>query len=154
MKQKNGSQRLDPYWFLEATIHQEGKSIFNLAYRLCGNREEAGEIARETFLRVLEKCHLFESRLQVYTYLYRTTFALWKNRTRHKARQPALDGQLPLLQKALAGLTASENFTIILRDIEGKSHLEIAHIMECPYGTVKSRLARAREQLRTNLCQK
>ena len=59
--------------------------------------------------------------------------------------------QLQVIRKGLAGLPAPDNFIIILRDMEGKSYLEIACILKCRYRTVKSRLAQARKRLYENI---
>ena len=89
MTGKNRNNNIDPYWFLEATVHQEGKNIFNLAYRLCRDREEAKEIARAAFLKALENYRRFESRFQIYIFLCRTTFGIWKNRAGRRKEYPA-----------------------------------------------------------------
>ena len=177
MVRKNRNLNIDPYWFLEATVHQEGNNIFNLAYRLCRDREEAKEIARAAFLKTLENCRRFESRFQIYIFLCRATFGVWKSRARRRTRYPtrplhssgpigseavAADQiislneigkkeQLEVIRKGLAGLPAPDNFIIVLRDVEGKSYLEIACILKCRYRTVKSRLAQARKQLHANI---
>jgi len=177
MLRKNRNLNVDPYWFLEATVHQEGNNIFNLAYRLCRDREEAKEIARATFLKTLENYRRFESRFHIYIFLCRTTFGIWKNRNRRKMRHPAQslhssgpigseavaanqmispneigkEKQLQVIRKGLAGLPASDNFIIVLSDVEGKSYLEIACILKCRYHTVKSRLAQARKRLHANI---
>ena len=177
MRQKDVKLNIDPYWFLEATVHQEGNNIFNLAYRLCRDREEAKEIAQAAFLKTLENYRRFESRFQIYIFLCRTTFGIWKSRGRRRTRYPAQPlhssgpigseavaadqmislneigkkEQLHVIRKGLASLPAPDNFIIVLRDVEGKSYLEIACILKCRYRTVKSRLVQARKQLRANI---
>ena len=185
MRQKDVKLNIDPYWFLEATVHQEGNNIFNLAYRLCRDREEAKEIARAAFLKTLENYRCFESRFQIYIFLCRTTFGIWKNSARRRTRYPAQPlhssgpigseaiaadpsgrgladqtiflneigkkEQLEVIRKGLTGLPAPDNFIIVLRDVEGKSYLEIACILKCRYHMVKSRLAQARKRLHANI---
>ena len=177
MVRKNKNINTDPYWFLEATVHQEGKNIFNLAYRLCHDREEAKEIARAAFLKALKNYRSFESRFQIYIFLCRTTFGIWKSRVRRRTRYPAQplhssgplgseavaadqmislneigkEEQLQVIRKGLAVMPAPDNFIIVLRDVDGKSYLEIACILKYRYRTVKSRLAQARKRLHTNI---
>ena len=177
MRQKDEKLNIDPYWFLEATVHQEGKNIFNLAYRLCGDKEEAKKIAQKAFLKTLKNYRRFESRFQIYIFLCRTTFGIWKIRVRRRTRYPAQplhssgplgseavaadqmislneigkEEQLQVIRKGLAVLPAPDNFIIVLRDVEGKSYLEIACILKCHYRTVKSRLAQARKRLHANI---
>ena len=73
----------------EEIVHQEAKKVFNLAYRLCGNQEEAKDISQETFVRAYEHFDRFQGSSRVFTYLYRITFNVWKNRLRHWSRHPA-----------------------------------------------------------------
>lgn len=145
-KKWNRNPDIDPYWFIEATVHQEGENIFNLAYRLCGNRQEAEEIARAAFLKILGNYRRFEGRSQVYTYLYRAAFDIWKNSFKRRVYQP--EPAPVVLEKGLAALSPDERFIVVLRDTENKSYLEIAYILKCRYDTVKSRLARARQKMR------
>jgi RNA polymerase sigma-70 factor, ECF subfamily len=178
MRREKREPAANSYQFLADAVRQEGKKVYNLAYRLCGNAEEAKDIAQETFLRTMESHRRFEGRAGIYTYLYRIVFNVWKNRLRHRARHPAIslhssgpegleidppdpqpspadslekEERLQLLKRGLASLPDRERFIIVLRDIEGRSYQEIAVILKCRFGTVKSRLARAREQLRINL---
>ena len=149
--------------------------MYNLAYRLCGNHDEARDIAQETFVRAFEHSHRFRGGSSAFTYLYRIAFNLWKNRLRHKSRHPSfsLNGtdtekrvfepadpspspdkilereeRAFLVRECLDSLEPADKLIIVLRDIEGKSYGEIAGVLKCRLGTVKSRLARAREGLR------
>lgn len=159
----------------ENVVYQEGKKVYNLAYRLCGNSEEAKDIVQETFMKAYENFHRFQGKSQVFTYLYRITFNIWKNRIRYKNRHPifslqhngpeekAFDPPDPapppdkileteekssLVKKCLESLDPAERLIIVMRDIEGKSYEEITRVLNCRLGTVKSRLARARGRLR------
>lgn len=170
-------EKNDPFDF-EEIVHQEAKKVFNLAYRLCGNQEEAKDISQETFARAYEHFDCFRGSSHVFTYLYRITFNIWKNRLRHWGRHPAfsihspdpekpdffpadpkpspdkafeLDERAGLVRACLESLDPTSRFIIILRDMEGKSYEEISRIMKCRLGTVKSRLARARTDLREQI---
>ena len=162
----------------EDIVHQEAKKVFNLAYRLCGNQEEAKDISQETFVRAYEHFDCFRGSSRVFTYLYRITFNVWKNRLRHWSRHPAfslhstrpeepdidladpkpapdqafeLDERAGLVRTCLDALDPTSRLIIILRDMEGRSYEEISRIMKCRLGTVKSRLARARTDLREQI---
>ncbi len=174
---KNKSISADPYWFLEATVHREGKNIFNLAYRLCQDKEEAREIAQTAFLKTLENYRSFESKFHIYIFLCRTAFNIWKKKAGRRKKYPKqphhISGpdvskmlaqewtgsrtetekkeQRDAIRKGMAGLPTSDAFIIVLRDIEGKSYLEIASILKCNYNTIKLRLARARKRLYENI---
>ena len=162
----------------EVIVHQEAKKVFNLAYRLCGNQEEAKDISQETFVRAYEHLSSFRNNSRVFTYLYRITFNIWKNRLRHWSRHPSfslhsadpeepdislvdpkptpcqafeLDERAGLVRECLDSLDPVSRLIIILRDMEGRSYQEISRIMKCRLGTVKSRLARARIDLREQI---
>ena len=159
----------------EEIVNQEAKKVFNLAYRLCGNQEEAKDISQETFVRAYEHFGSFQGGSRAFTYLYRVTFNIWKNRLRHWSRHPAfslhsnrpeepdfdpadpkpapdlafeLDERAGLVRTCLDSLDPVSRLVIVLRDMEGKSYQEISRIMKCRLGTVKSRLWRARVDLR------
>ena len=130
MVRKNRNLNIDPYWFLEATVHQEGNNIFNLAYRLCRDREEAKEIARAAFLKTLENYRRFESRFHIYIFLCRTTFSIWKNRARHRTRYPArsLHSSGPIGSEAVAADSSERSLAdqmISLNEIGKKEQLEV-----------------------------
>ncbi len=156
-------------------VNREMNSVFNLAYRLCGNYHQAKDITQETFLRAYQSFDRFEGRSKIFTYLYRITCNVWKNTLRKKKIQnftsytaglntrkiediPAAENMFPdertqndaknrIVQKCLDSLPAGDRAIIVLRDMEGRSYEEIAGILNCRTGTVKSRLARARQKL-------
>ncbi|HNQ35756.1 MAG TPA: sigma-70 family RNA polymerase sigma factor [bacterium] len=159
----------------EELVNQEGKKVYNLAYRLCGNREEARDLAQETFARACENFGRFRGRSRVFTYLYRITYNLWCNRIRHRSRHPSFsltpddperrpwepadpapapdraleaEERLELARRCLEQLEPADRLIIVLREVEDRSYEEIAAVLNCRLGTVKSRLARARESLR------
>ncbi len=158
-------------------VKQEWRRLYGLAYRLCGNVEEAKDIVQESFTRALEHLDRFEGRSQFSTYLYRIAFNVWKNLLRRRkirrilslsaaaegreidppdpAPSPAASAvqaeRIELVHRGLEKLPPAERFIVVLRDIEEKSYEEIAQILDCRLGTVKSKLARARERLRVEL---
>ncbi len=162
----------------EEIVRQEMKRVFNVAYRLCGNFHQAGDITQETFLRAYRSFHRFEGRSKISTYLYRIACNVWKNTLRKKRIQNFTSYSLGLnteetdipdpenssmeeeirrteknriIQGCINSLSPSDRSIIILRDMEGYSYEEIAGILKCRTGTVKSRLARARQRLSEKL---
>ncbi|HOL22252.1 MAG TPA: sigma-70 family RNA polymerase sigma factor [bacterium] len=158
----------------ELIVKEEMRRVFNLAYRLCGNHADAGDITQETFLRAYQSFDRFEGRSKVSTYLYRITCNVWKNKTRKRRIQnftsytfklnkyemeiPVFDDcnvednikreeRNKIVQDCINALAPADRVIIILRDMEGRSYEEIASILKCRTGTVKSRLARARQKL-------
>ena len=155
----------------EGIVREEKDKVFNLAYRLCGDFHQAHDITQETFMRAYGSFERFEGRSQLFTYLYRIACNVWKNSLRKKsfssftsyrlddreidppAREPSpyesmrSEDRCRMVQKCLDSLPAKERAIIVLRDIEGRTYEEIASILGCRLGTVKSRLARARKSL-------
>lgn len=161
------------------------ESVFNLAYRLFqGNREEAEDLTQEVFLHAFQAYDRFRGDAHVFTWLYRITVNLWKNRLKQLSRErehrweileetgeeeeesepiewedTRLSPQRLLeqkelaeaIQKAIDELPEEQRIVVVLRDIEGLSYQEIAEIVGCSIEAVKSRLFRARTNLRKKL---
>jgi RNA polymerase sigma-70 factor (ECF subfamily) len=155
--------------------------VFNITYRMLGDRAEAEDVAQEVFISVFKTIETFREEAKFSTWLYRVTVNHCKNRIKYLARrhdrdrdeldetshetngaagmprhvQPdrALEGaQLEvLLQEAIAHLDDDQRVVVVLRDVEDLSIEEICEITGLPDGTVKSRLHRARLVLRKRL---
>jgi RNA polymerase sigma-70 factor (ECF subfamily) len=158
----------------EALAHAD--RLYNLGRRLTGNDADAEELVQETYVRALAGAHTFVGgNLKAWLFkILRNTFVDLRRRNR-TVPAPAtgdLDGaaagdeaellrddlELERLRRvvgeeieaALAGLS-DEARTIVLLDVEGFSETEVADVLGCPVGTVKSRLSRARLHLRQRL---
>jgi RNA polymerase sigma-70 factor, ECF subfamily len=151
--------------------------VFNLAFRLFGDREEAEDMTQEVFLRVFRHLGKFRGRSSLKTWVYRITLNQCRSRLgRRRWLQVALPGggagsYLPELvapgpnpegcalaqaerRRLVAGLRALAppfREAVVLRDIEGLTYQEIAEVLRVRIGTVRSRIARGREQLRVAL---
>ena len=152
--------------------------LFNMVYRMCPQAEDAEEITQEAFLKSLENISRFRGQSQYYTWLFRIAANLVISHRRRQVRLSfesidAPDGTQAkgLAQKNLAGPDASASsaetmrrieqameqldeesrLLVVLRDIEDMSYAQIARIIDSPVGTVKSRLHRARCELRERL---
>jgi RNA polymerase sigma-70 factor, ECF subfamily len=158
------------------TDHQ--RMVYQLALHLVGDHQEALDISQEVFLRVFRTLAQFRGQSTLRTWIYRIVVNQTSNRLRwwrrrHRAQQVALEqhtethGDLPelrnfaqpdrvLQQQEVAGrvwgalekLPFDQRAVIVLREIDGLSYEEIAVSLGLAVGTVKSRLARARETLR------
>lgn len=159
-------------------IRRHEKRIFRMLLRMTGNREEAEDVAQDTFLSLHRSGHRFRAEARFSTYVYRVAVNAALNRRRSQrrsrervqklqARQAAGD-DLPssprnpedsvagaeigmIVREALAQLPESLRTPIVLYDLEDLSYGEISRILEIAEGTVKSRLHRARKALRTEL---
>ena len=157
------------------------RMVYQLALHLLGDPQEALDLSQEVFLRVFRTLSQFRGQSALKTWIYRIVINQASNRQRwwrrrHKSQQVALDahieahGDLPdqrgtdmpdklLRQKevvsgvwrALNSLPFDQRAVIVLREIDGLSYDEIADSLSVAVGTVKSRLARARGELRTAL---
>lgn len=155
--------------------------VFNITFRMLGNRSEAEDVAQEVFITVFKTIHTFREESKFSTWLYRVAVNHCKNRIKYLARRHdrdrdeldetttgsngaigtptprapdrALEGAQmeKLLQEAIATLDEEQRLVVILRDVEDLSIEEICKITDLPDGTVKSRLHRARLVLRKKL---
>jgi RNA polymerase sigma-70 factor (ECF subfamily) len=157
------------------------RMVYQLAFHLLGDAQEALDLSQEVFLRVFRTLPSFRGQATLRTWIYRIVVNQASNRLRwwrrrHRAQQVALEehaaahGELPdqrnaampdrLLQQrevadrvwgALGQLPFDQRTVIVLREIDGLSYEEIAESLGVAVGTVKSRLARARGTLRAAL---
>lgn len=148
--------------------------IFRGAYAILGNEQDAEDVTQETFLTAFRKLNQFQHRSSFFTWLYRISYnlAIDVQRRTVRTRQrlgnqygdddctesqgcDAAPDQALLAQEttqqvrlALAKLDAERRSIIVMRDIDGLDYSEIANILDLPIGTVRSRLHRARLELR------
>lgn len=155
--------------------------IYGLVYNMTGNREDAQDMTQEVFLRAYKALNRFQGKSAFSTWIYRiavnrTINFLKKRKNRYALslddadmgleRDPAFleaseqigpDGKLKLsefqekLNKALLTLSEKHRTVVVMHDIQGVSHDEIAQVMKCSSGTVRSRLFYARRQLQAEL---
>src|SRR4051794_8500131 len=154
--------------------------VFQLAFRMLGNRHEAEDIAQEAFIRAYINIESFNINLKFSTWLYRIGTNLCIDRIRKKKpdyyldaevsgtegldmySQIAADEQLPedaveqmelqdRIQYEISRLPDKYRSVIVLKYIEELSLQEISEILDMPLGTVKTRIHRGREALRKQL---
>jgi RNA polymerase sigma-70 factor, ECF subfamily len=161
------------------SAHQ--RMVYQLSLHLLADHNEALDLSQEVFLQVFRTLPRFRAQSSLRTWIYRICVNQAKNRQRwwrrrHRASQVSLDdhmlahgelasngngvspdrvfGQRELaerLKHALLALPFDQRTAIVLREIDGLSYEEIAFSQGVAVGTVKSRLARARELLRAEL---
>jgi RNA polymerase sigma-70 factor (ECF subfamily) len=161
--------------FLERAMQQYGKATYNFAYRLTANEADASDLTQEAFIRVYRAWRSFQPGTSFLSWVYRIVTNLHRDELRRRKGRfheeipednapQEFAGQRPLavtpiedyvdrqlgepLSRALAQLSAEQRQVIILADLEEYSYQEIADIMGCSIGTVRSRLHRARALLR------
>ena len=161
------------------TEHQ--RMVYQLSLNLLGDHNEALDLSQEVFLRVFRTIQSFRGQSALRTWIYRIVVNQARNRQRwwrrrHRAQQVSLDehlknfGDFPeqtdgaspdrmlwrkelaeRIRTALDQLPFDQRTAIVLREIDGLSYEEIGFSLGIAVGTVKSRLARAREALRAQL---
>lgn len=161
-----------------ALVNKYRNRIFNFAYRYCNDRQEAEDLTQEVFIKAYRNLAGFRGESKFSTWLFQITKNQAINRVRMLSRrmrfhmrsnvnsegEDLIDrvasenpGQHELVQgreeqkvvqRAIQRLAPSFRVALILRDIEDLSYEEIGSILELPEGTVKSRIHRARSELK------
>lgn len=142
--------------------------VYSLAYRLSGDAEKAREFTQDTFIRAFSRLAQFRGDAAFSTWLHRITVTVVSNARRSEvriAREVALDEASSIemsapeaepdlkecIARAVEDLSEVYRTTLVMHDMEGYTHAEIAEILGIPEGTCKSRLSAARAQLRVAL---
>jgi RNA polymerase sigma-70 factor (ECF subfamily) len=153
----------------EAIYHRYKRRVFALAVRIVG-AVDAEEVAQEAFIRIFRGLPKFRGDAALGTWIYRLAVNAALS---HRARRPApaadasvetsADPSLSVapatrdlalrghLERALAALPVGYRTVIVLHDVEGLEHEEVAAILGCHPGTSKSQLHKARAKLREAL---
>lgn len=156
----------------EALYHRYKRRVYGLALRIVGVTD-AEEVAQEAFIRIFRGLPKFRGDAALSTWIYRLAVnaALSHRSRRSSARLPIDDNQNEAaveaqvtaepsagdavlrarLERALAELPAGYRTVVVLHDVEGLEHEEIAAILNCHVGTSKSQLHKARARLRAIL---
>ena len=158
-----------------ALVHLD--TIYNAALRLTGHTSDAEDLVQETFLKAYRFFHRHREDSDCLAWLFRIMKNSYINRFRQKSREPAMvsnDGQDGLVfepkessgepdkemldrllddevEQAVQALPDEFKMVVLLSDIEGLQYKEIADILSCPIGTVRSRLSRGRCLLKRQL---
>lgn len=158
---------------VERLATEHGDSLFRLAFRLTGNRQDAEDLVQETFVRVLRSLENFVPG-SIDAWLRRITTNLFLDQARRRARvrfDPFADGaedRVPApgagpersfefehvdldVQRALRELAPEYRAAVVLCDMEGFSYDEVAQTLGVKLGTVRSRIHRGRSLLRASL---
>ena len=139
--------------------------------RLVLEHEDANDVIQNTFIKVFRSIQKFKGDSQLYTWLYRIAINSTKNHLIAKSRRPpdvdidvsevtsflqsstGPEGEFEgerlgqIVQTAISKLPQELKVAMIMREYEGMSYEDISSIMECPIGTVRSRIFRAREAI-------
>jgi RNA polymerase sigma-70 factor (ECF subfamily) len=155
--------------------------IYATIYHMTANHEDANDLAQESFIKAFQVLSSFKGGSSFYTWLYRIAvnktinfLKQRKNRThlslndldfnaehdpdlmalisdKTPRREAGLTELQEKLNAALLKLSEPHRMVVVLHDVQGLSHEEIAKVMDCNIGTVRSRLFYARQQLQSEL---
>lgn len=165
----------------EDLVRRYDRNVFRIAQHITQNREDAEDVVQDAFLKAYENLDQFQGQSKFYTWLVRIAVneALMKLRKRRPERMVSLDEEvkteddaLPrevadwspnpeqqytqaelrdILSRTIQGLPPGFRTVFVLRDVEGLSTEETAEALDLSIPAVKSRLLRARLQLRERL---
>jgi len=149
--------------------------LFSSMLGVTGSAEEAEDVVQDALVRAFLKLDTFQQNSQFFTWLYRIAFNVALSRHRKKRSrisidqnrettglEPVDDSELPdepmlrrervdMVRRALAQLTEQHRAILILREMDECSYEDIAEILNISIGTVRSRISRARGQLKLAL---
>ncbi len=146
--------------------HQD--RIYHAAYRITGNAEDAYDAAQETFIKAFRALPRYRHEAAFATWLHRIAVNTALDVVRRRPQTPPAsldDVALPAaahdpdveverrevqrrVHQALQRLSPDHRVVVVLRDLQGMAYEEIAAVLRIPVGTVRSRLSRARDDLR------
>ncbi len=166
--------------FAEIVLYRQ-KKVFNIAYRMLGNSEEAKDLSQEVFISVYESIKDLKEEIKFDAWLTQITLNHCRNRWKYLKRREyfnsdslddpieAEDGSVPralydpsdnpeillekkmvqqLVQGGLLKLKEDQRELLVLRDLQGYSYEEMGETLGLPEGTIKSKLHRARMDLK------
>jgi RNA polymerase sigma-70 factor (ECF subfamily) len=171
-KAKRGDQEA----FAQLVLDNQNR-VYSLALRLSGDREEAADLAQEAFVKAWQGLSAFQGESSFSTWVYRLTTNVCIDHLRKKKRREAVEPSVSLddennswaepstweqdpqrlleqsergraLARGLARLPDWQRRVLVLRELSGLSYQEIGEALDIDLGTVKSRIARARLNLR------
>jgi RNA polymerase sigma-70 factor (ECF subfamily) len=167
------------YSAFDVIVGRYEERLLNFTYRFLNDQETAQDVVQETFLRVYRKRKEYKAIAHFSTWLFTIAGNLAKSELRRRKRWRFLsldsggdDDERPVdlpderhlpddvvadrmtearIQEAINALPPKYRQAVLLRDVEGMSYQEIAQIANCPVGTIKSRVNRARLKLQKKL---
>jgi len=149
-------------------VSQYQRPVYNAAYRILGNMDDAADTTQIVFLKVFEHIADYDSRFKFFSWVYRIAINESLNQIKKRRKQePLVDSQASpwrgpaeelgssqlssRVQGALMLLSEDYRTVVVLKHITGCSYLQISEILQLPEKTVKSRLYSARQLMKKTL---
>lgn len=153
---------------LEELLEHYQRPVYNAAYRMLGNPEDASDVTQAVFLKVFEHLDSYKPEYRIFSWIYRIAINESINQINRGKRDEALDEGQPStapgpaeetesddasrrVQDALMSLQEDYRMVIVLRHFSELSYREISEVLHIPEITVKSRLYTARQILKDQL---
>ena len=156
---------------LESMVRRYERPVFNAAFRMLGNQDEAADVTQTVFLKAFENLDRFNPKFRFFSWIYRIAINESINQLKRRNREEPLaeslasslrspeelldSGRVGLeIQSALMSIHQDHRAVIVLRHFSECSYRQIGVILQIPEKTVKSRLFSARRQMKQRLQQK
>ena len=153
---------------METLVREYQRPVYNAAYRMLGNADEAADVTQATFLKALEGIEGFDTKYRFFSWIYRIALnesidrLKRSNRFETYSESPSAERDQPpdqlarsqaadQLQVALMDLNEELRSVIVLRYFTDCSYEQIGDVLDLPNKTVKSRLYSARQKLKSAL---
>ncbi len=153
----------------ELLVQRYEKKLYNVAYRITGDPEDAMDGTQSTFVKAFEKLHTFDPKYRFFSWIYRILlnesltmvhrkkkFEPWESDVVNRQALPSANPSETFdetetdqqIQDAMKTMNPDHRVVIVLKHFHGMSYREMAEIVGVPEKTVKSRLFTARQQLK------
>jgi RNA polymerase sigma-70 factor, ECF subfamily len=156
-------------------VRRYQERLYNTVYRLVGNPEDSYDVVQEAFLSAYQSLDSFKGDSLFFTWLYRiavnTAISLKRKRRVVVSIDAGRNGEQGIepadpsessrpshameqaeqgrrIQEALARLSVEHRIVLVMKDMEGQKYETMAEVLQVPIGTIRSRLHRARLELR------
>lgn len=153
---------------LEELLEKYQRPVYNAAFRMLGNPQDASDITQAVFLKVFEHLGSYDPNYKFFSWIYRIAINESINQFKRARREAQLDESEPSaargpleeaamdansrrVQGALMTLQEDYRMVVVLRHFTELSYREISEVLHIPEMTVKSRLYTARQQLKEHL---
>lgn len=174
------TQRGNPAAF-DVLVERYKERLYATVYHMTSNHEDANDLVQDTFIKAYKSIQSFKGRSSFYTWIYRIAvnrtinfLKRRRNKTQYSLddmdsaihtdpdlvemmshvtprREVGLNELQERLNEALQKLSEAHRAVVTMHDIQGMTHADIAKVMKCSEGTVRSRLFYARQQLQALL---
>lgn len=153
--------------------------VYTIAYRLMGNHADASDLAQDAFIKIYQALPNFRGDSSFSTWIYHITVNVCRDELRKRQRRPTVSLDEPtgennttyeirsnapgpeemldrsetqaMIQECLNNLSDDYRTILVMREIQDLAYEEIAELLGCSLGTVKSRLSRARQALKEKI---